>query len=334
MRRNSFQSLSVSRKAIFVLFLMFTIVAVIVLYFLVDRSNVHDTVRGIVTTENDDVSDGQNSAASRGFDKFLTNILLIGTNVSGAVTETSTKELESRPADFLLLLSMDHRNKVIRRLFVDSRVMVNVDTDIEKKESRRYVPSYQVTSTAHSNAEAAMLTKELVSALLLDVPIEYVCFFEMSKLAELVDSLGGISVTLTDDYSTIDPRLVAGATVRMDGTLASMFLFPQADGIENTSTMKRQQAFIDRLFSTLKRSLGDQEKLAGFYRDFTFGCLFSNLTKSNMYSIIWSALHYKVEPPVSITIAPDSSPGEGIGMDTSQQFVEQLVDDWFLLRSD
>lgn len=70
----------------------------------------------------------------------------------------------------------------------------------------------------------------------------------MDGISELNDLAGGVTVTLEDDFSSIDPAMAKGTTLTLHGDQAETFVRSRmtvGDGT-NASRMERQEAFRGR----------------------------------------------------------------------------------------
>ena len=84
--------------------------------------------------------------------------------------------------------------------------------------------------------------------LLLGESIDFYVAMNMDGISELNDLAGGVTVTLEDDFSSIDPAMTKGTTLTLHGDQAETFVRSRmtvGDGT-NASRMERQEAFRGR----------------------------------------------------------------------------------------
>ena len=94
---------------------------------------------------------------------------------------------------------------------------------------------------------ACQNTVKAVSDLLIGVPIDHYIALDMDGMSLLNDALGGVTVTLEEDFSDMDPAMTVGSTIRLQGQQAEYFLrgrMTVGDGT-NKSRMTRQAAFME-----------------------------------------------------------------------------------------
>ena len=90
-------------------------------------------------------------------------------------------------------------------------------------------------------------TVSAVSGLLFNAPIGSYIQVPITAISVLNDLVGGVPVTMEEDYTEIDPVFVKGATVRLNGTQAESFVRARMglNNDTNLARMKRQRQYLD-----------------------------------------------------------------------------------------
>lgn len=222
----------------------------------------------------------------------ITNYLLIGVD-----NEEGTN---GGQADFLVLLSVDRRNRTITPIMVDRDTMAAVTTyGVFGNMSGEKQMQICLAQAFHGkDATGSANTVSALSRLLYGVPIEHYVAVDIEGITLLNDAIGGVEVVLADDFSALDPEIVQGATIQLEGKQAELFVRSRmtvADGT-NASRMKRQRVYLESLLSQLFVSSDGQddlfekglEKLDGHYEtDMTDSAILSALQKYDDYE--WQA---------------------------------------------
>lgn len=155
-------------------------------------------------------------------------------------------------ADTLLLLILNHAQHTTKVVEIsrDSMTMV----DVFNREGRKaYSGEMQINmqfAFGDSMARSSQLTKQAVSRLLNGVRIDSYFAMTIDGISTVIDELGGITLTMNEDYTEIDERYEKGATVFMDGKMVERFV-RQRDTEEsgsNETRMTRQAWFIREFF--------------------------------------------------------------------------------------
>lgn len=135
----------------------------------------------------------------------LTSILVMGVDHDSAVE--SEGAYQGGQGDFQRLIVIDPERQVIRQLKIDRDTMTEctvlgyLGSPIGTKEMQ--------ISLAHGfgdgKEESCEYAREAVEDLLLGESIDFYVAMNMDGISELNDLAGGVTVTLEDDFSSIDP---------------------------------------------------------------------------------------------------------------------------------
>lgn len=90
---------------------------------------------------------------------------------------------------------------------------------------------------------------EAVSSLLMGIKVDHYISLNMDSVAIVNDLVGGVEVTVLDDFTGIDDTLVKGKNVTLKGSQALVYVRTRY-GLEdssNSTRMKRQQQYINAL---------------------------------------------------------------------------------------
>ena len=192
----------------------------------------------------------------------LTNLLLIGVDDAGSALGGTADE-----ADFLLLLTMDRKNKAVSALQLDCDTVADIRAydDGGNYAGVRQARLRQAYGSGTSAAEGCKNTVWAVSGLLGNIPIDGYIALDLSCIAALTEALGGVDITLEEDYSQIDPALTAGAALTLRGQQAEHLVRDRESGDDGTNAarMRRQRAFFRALRAQLK--LLDMRTLSALY---------------------------------------------------------------------
>lgn len=159
--------------------------------------------------------------------------------------------LNDQQADMLLLLILDRGNKICTPLQINRDTMSTIwQLDAEGNPVDIYTG--QIT-LAHcfgtGGKDSCRNVVRSVSELLNGVEIDHYASVTMDAVAIVNDMVGGVTVTVLDDFSRDDPSLVQGETVTLMGEQALHYVrgrMSVGDGT-NISRMKRQQQYLAAL---------------------------------------------------------------------------------------
>lgn len=232
----------------------------------------------------------------------LTTILLVGID-----TEGSTKISPYRSggqADFLRLIIIDREKKSVSQLQIDRDTMAPITIlgvlgNVSGIRTAQLCLSYGYGDGKEKSCE---LTADAVSKFLSDISIDYYISMNLDGISVLNDMLGGITVTLEDDFSELDPAMTKGATLTLMGEQAELFVRSRKTvGIgTNESRMKRQEEYITEASEILLRYINEDDQFVGKLYDALSSYLVTNMSRGRLINEVWSAKEYRREDVLKI----------------------------------
>lgn len=161
----------------------------------------------------------------------------------------SDVHINNQQADTLMLAVFDHDSKEVSLLPINRDTMTEVDTysvtgDFSGSETMQIALSHAYGTGEKNSCEN---TVKAVWNLLYNVPIDHYASLKMDAVPYLNDVVGGVTLTLKEDFTTLDPSFTKGTTVNLSGAQALTYIRSRQDTEEqtNTSRMERQNQYID-----------------------------------------------------------------------------------------
>ena len=247
----------------------------------------------------------------------LTNILLIGVDWAEMHSPASSGRYAGQ-ADFLLLVTFDKKNKTVSMLQIDRDTMTDVRVygpfgNYTGVRETQICLSHAYGATAEENCENTVWA---VGRLLGNIPIDGYMALDMSGITALNDALGGVTVTLEEDFSSLDPQMVKGATITLQGKQAEAFVRGRTgvgDGT-NASRMQRQRTFIRSAEELLVQRMNEDMGYAGTLYDALAGHMTTNIERGWLINRAYECRDYR--RPETKTLAG----GHCIGADGFMEF--------------
>lgn len=205
----------------------------------------------------------------------LESYLLIGSDDSGNEEKDKDKddgEYHGDLADFLLLVVFDKTDDTYGFLQIDRDTITRVEMPENGEESLE--DTFEQICTARwygeTPEEGCENTVDAVSELLGYFPIDGYYSINMSDIGTLNHAVGGVTVTIEDDFSGVDPEMTKGRTMKLSDEQAETFVRSRmsiGDGT-NTSRMRRQRAYMDAfLDAALKKMDKDKDFVNDLYKE-------------------------------------------------------------------
>ena len=193
------------------------------------------------------------------YNKDLVTLLILGVDKKEVEEYVPTKN--DSHVDFLVLAVFDPNTRTCTLLQLDRDTMCNVMT-LQSDEQYDYV-AYEQLSYAHAYGdgleESCENTVKTVSYLLYGAKIDNYFSLTLDAIPILNDLVGGVTVTIEDDFSAVDDSLVMGETVTLTSENVEHFVRARktvGDGL-NLSRMRRQREYMTGLIGAMRTAAKD-----------------------------------------------------------------------------
>ena len=187
-------------------------------------------------------------------------IMLLGIDQFGPV-QSSASYNNPGAADLIMLLVFDETNETVQVLGLNRDTMLRMPIlGIGGKPAGSIYAQLALSHTYGSGLEdSCENTKKTVSDFLYGVYIDYYISMNMDAITVLNDLVGGVTVTVTEDFSSIDPSIEIGE-VTLTGQQAIHFVRSRKDlsNQMNVTRMDRQAEYVESFLKTFRgKMLGD-----------------------------------------------------------------------------
>ncbi len=231
----------------------------------------------------------------------VTTILLMGVDQNGE--DASGGYRNGGQADFLRLLVIDDDAKRVSQVAIDRDTMTPI-TVLGVLGNRARTRTAQI-SLSHGfgdgGAQSCELTVEAVSNLLSSTRIDFYMAMNMDGIAALNDAVGGVTVTVQDDFSALDEEMKPGTTLTLSGAQAELFVRGRmsiGDGT-NAARMERQQQYVSQLIARLDERVREDKNFLGTLYDELGAYLTTNMSRGRLINESWAAKDYERVPLVT-----------------------------------
>lgn len=166
-------------------------------------------------------------------------------------------------ADFLTLLILDKGEDKATALHLNRDAMAQMNILGLKGEKLGSTTAQLALAHTYGSGgkDSGKNTADAVSGFLYDVSVDHYLSLTMDAVKVLNDLVGGVSVEVLDDFSSVDPQLVKGAKVTLKGEQALTYVRTrQGIGDEtNEQRMKRQQQYMNELLALVTHKVDTDE---------------------------------------------------------------------------
>lgn len=190
--------------------------------------------------------------------------LVIGSDVEGPVTDSGTYYNEGQ-ADSIFLLIFDDTAEEVRVLTLNRDSMVTMPALDENGRPGGTYYGHLSQSHAYGSGleDSCENTRQTVSDLLGGIDIDHYVSFNMDAIALVNDAVGGVTVTVTHDFSEVTSDLPMGE-VTLYGDMAETFVRTRKEvgDRQNASRMERQMVYLESFLDALKGKLEESQTFA------------------------------------------------------------------------
>lgn len=175
-------------------------------------------------------------------------------------------------ADFLMLFVFDNDAKKCTAVHINRDTMATVNklsvggATVVDTFTKQIALAYNYVASENDKIRCRN-TKDSVESLLCDINIDHYLSLTLDSVPAMNDLVGGVELTVLDDFTGIDDTLVKGQKVTLMGEQALRYVRTRYGLEDNTNRnrMERQKQYINALYEkTVSRISADEEFLLNF----------------------------------------------------------------------
>lgn len=199
---------------------------------------------------------------TRGEDKYFPRqdikvILVTGIDKEGPVEESDSYNNDGA-ADTIMLVVFDEKDKTFSIININRDTMVDMPIlGVGGKPAGTYYGQLALAHTYGTGMEdSCENTRDAVSELFYGITIDHYVSMNMDAVAILNDKVGGVKVTVKDDFTTVDPTIPQGE-IELNGEQAKSFVRMRKDVGDqlNMSRMERQKEYMNGFVEAFKAKM-------------------------------------------------------------------------------
>ena len=258
--------------------------------------------------------------------KDITVLLVIGVDQFGVVEDSGSYNNDGA-ADMVSLLIFDETNRECRILSLNRDTMLNMS--ILGIGGKKAGTAYQQLALSHTYGsgleDSCENTKEAVSNFLYGLHIDYYLSMNMDAITTLNDAVGGVTVTVKDDFSEVDPTITMGE-VKLMGQQAINFVRTRkgvADQL-NISRMERQREYMHGFVKALQKKKDDTS-----FALTTYDAVSDYIVTDCSSTVLNNMLQRYADYPIVELVSPE---GENVMADYYEFHVDEEKLDELILR--
>lgn len=227
----------------------------------------------------------------------ITTVLFMGVDTEAEGDQVGVGFRNGGQSDFMLLLIIDGGREQVIPLQIDRDTMTEITI-------LGVFGNYAGTNRAQiclshgygdGGAQSCEFAVQAVSTLLFGVDIDFYVAMNLDGISELNDAVGGVTVTLKDDFTEYDPQMTEGATLTLQGKQAEYYVRSRRYIGEqtNASRMVRQREYMNKLASLFDERERKDKNYVGELFDALEPYLNTDMRRGRMINEAWKARNYE-----------------------------------------
>lgn len=238
--------------------------------------------------------------------KRVSTVLLMG--VDKSAEETGHAALSSYrnagQADFLMLIVIDDNAEQITPLVINRDTMTEITTLSAFGQEMGQWNAQICLSFGFGDGQelSCELTCRAVEGYLTDIEIDDHMAVYLEGIRVFNDAIGGVTVTLTEDFTAYDPGMVKGATITLTGDQAEYYTRMRyyVGDQSNASRIVRQETYLRKASEVLREKLREDQRLAETVYEQMLPYIVTNMPKGRLINYANLVSRYEVKAAVEI----------------------------------
>ena len=231
----------------------------------------------------------------------VTTLLLAGIDKTDTTEATgSAAYRKGGQADFLLLLAIDHTDKKIHQLQIDRDTMTEVDIlgVFGNEVGTRILQICLAHSFGSTPEDNAKYTVRAVRNLLGGLELDGYYVIDYTAVPVLNDALGGVTVHLDFDMTSVNPAWEAGKDITLHGKEAEAFVRARMTVGQGTNEerMVRQGEFLRKAVQQMNQKISEDLSFAEDLLKTLEGICTTNMTTKRLAEELNKVHGYEVLP--------------------------------------
>ena len=179
------------------------------------------------------------------YNRNLKTMLFMGIDQHDEAGSYSYKGTGGR-SDCMILFIMNEADGTAKMLEISRDTMTKIavyDTKGEYALDSTMQLTMQYSFGDGAN-KSCRLTKEAISNLLHNIPIDEYFSMNIDGIKVLNDAIGGVTLTVPQDYTEIDPEFKEGETITLDGEQAEKYVRKRDTSVTGSKGRKQPSALL------------------------------------------------------------------------------------------
>ncbi len=237
----------------------------------------------------------KNHQSAGDFSRDIKAYLLLGIDRSGTASDVGSN-VGGGQSDGIYVIAMDNTNKTVKILQINRDTYTDIIIpDVFGNEMSTVKDRLGLAFSSGSGLEdSCIIAEKSISKFLHGLEFDGYAAIYYDAIALVVDSVGGVDITIEEDMTAVSPNFVQGAQLHMDGVEAYKFCRARtAVGDQsNIGRMRRQRAFLNSFTTTCREIIKQKSSIINDIYNVSSPYIVSDLSQGELCNIAAKALGY------------------------------------------
>lgn len=245
---------------------------------------------------------------------------------------TGSSYNNNQQSDFLILLVFDHDDESYTAVHINRDTMTEITKlGINGEEAGSFTGQIALAHTyGRGGSDSCRNAARAVSGLFYGIEVDHYISTTMDSVGMLNDKVGGVTLTVLDDFSETFPEMTKGAEIKLDGEQAMAYVRTRY-GLEeptNLSRMERQRQYLNALKPCVVAAAESSDTFVWDMLGIVSDYLVSDCTAQNLSEVFNDVLYYK-DNGIRVIDGEDVKGEEFIEFYADELSIQQVVLDLF-----
>ena len=298
MKRNWKKNLIITAVAL--LFICMVLIGTLLVLKEIGQSSLRNVNKAVITGRNIDGKDITEAIQYKDsqfvYNQDLINILVLGVDNAESISREVVPGNLGQ-TDAMYLVSLDMNTKDIHVMGIPRDTVAPISIVTKDNVVGGIVPMQITLQYAYGNnvKSGANMSAQAVSTLMENIPIQDVCVINWDTVAVLNDAIGGVTVTIQDDFTDesgeeVAPEFYQGNTVTLKGEQAWLFVKERDCNVFGSALerVSNQEQYIDAFINQTKHQFKKDIFLPAemYIKMLTSDCYYSTLKASECVYLV------------------------------------------------
>ena len=232
----------------------------------------------------------------------LCTVLIMGIDRQGKAVP-SQEPNHGNAVDMVTLLIFDKKDETVSLLSLNRDMIVEMPrlNEYGRETGTRFAQLALSHTYGRGMEDSCNNTKKTVSNLLYGIPIDYYLSMSMDAIEVLNDAVGGVAVTVEDDFSKVDPSIQIG-TMTLNGEQALRFVQARAGVGDqlNLSRIRRQQEYMQGFLTAFKEKAAQSSSFLAKTYDEVSDYIVTDMSVSVLSRLMEDYSQYELKDVISL----------------------------------